>query len=239
MQTENCQDLADLEPFGPGIWLVSGALCTVAGFSYPTRMAIIRQGNGGLILWSPVSLSDRLRANVEMLGPVQHLIAPNSLHHIFLSEWIDAFPNAKVHAAPRLKDKRRDIEFDFELSDTTHPDLRAEVDQVVVRGNLITTEVVFFHKESRTVLFTDLLQHFPLDWFKGWRGMIARLDRMSGPVPAVPNKFRLAFVRRRASRNAIERVLQWPAEKVVFAHGAPVMTDGQTFLKSAFSWLLK
>lgn len=158
---------------------------------------------------------------------------------MFLHEWIDAFPNAKVHAAPRLKDKRRDIAFDFELSDNTHPGLCAEIDQVVIWGNLITTEVVFFHKESRTVLFTDLIQHFPQDCFKGWRGMIARLDRMSGTVPAVPNKFRLAFVRRRAARSSIERVLQWPVEKVVFAHGAPVMTGGRAFIESAFSWLLR
>lgn len=32
-------------------------------------------------------------------------------------------------------------------------------------GNLITTEVVFFHVKSGTVLFTDLIQQFPANWF--------------------------------------------------------------------------
>ncbi len=30
-----------------------------------------------------------------------------------------------------------------------------------MRGNVITTEVVFFHVRSGTVLFTDLLQQLP------------------------------------------------------------------------------
>ena len=40
-----------------------------------------------------------------------------------------------------------------------------DIDQVIMRGNTITTEVVFFHRTSGTVLFTDLLQNFPPDWF--------------------------------------------------------------------------
>jgi hypothetical protein len=43
---------------------------------------------------------------------------------------------------------------------------------VIVPGNAITTEVAFFHRESATVLFTDLLQHFRPGWFTGWRSLV-------------------------------------------------------------------
>ena len=40
-------------------------------------------------------------------------------------------------------------------------------------GNAITTEVVFFHARSGTVLFTDLVQQLPAHWFSGWRALVA------------------------------------------------------------------
>jgi hypothetical protein len=104
-------------------------------------------------------------------------------------------------------------------------------------GNRITTEVVFFHRPSATVLFTDLLQQFPPGWFRGWRALAARLDLMTGPEPAVPRKFRAAFVDRRAARAALARVLAWPSSKVVMAHGRPVEREGQAFIARAFRWL--
>lgn len=108
---------------------------------------------------------------------------------------------------------------------------------MVVRGNMITTEVVFFHRRSRTVIFTDLIQHFRAGWFTGWRALVARLDLMVADEPSVPRKFRAAFVDRPAARVAIRRILTWPSEKVLMAHGAPVAHGGQTFIARAFHWL--
>jgi hypothetical protein len=108
---------------------------------------------------------------------------------------------------------------------------------VVVRGNRITTEVVFFHRQSRTVLFTDLIQQFPPGWFTGWRAIVARLDLMQAPEPSTPRKFRIACFDRRTARDCVRRILDWPAEKVLMAHGRPVETDGRAFIARTFSWL--
>ena len=108
-----------------------------------------------------------------------------------------------------------------------------------MRGNRITTEVVFFHRPSGAVLFTDLIQQFPPGWFRGWRALVARLDLMTQAEPAVPRKFRLAFNDRRAALAALARILDWPAEKVVMAHGAPVQQDGRAFIARAFGWLTR
>ncbi|HVV93865.1 MAG TPA: hypothetical protein VHD15_10635 [Hyphomicrobiales bacterium] len=112
-----------------------------------------------------------------------------------------------------------------------------DIDLAVVRGNRITTEVVFFHRKSGTVLFTDLIQHFPPGWFKGWRSVVARLDLMAAAEPAVPRKFRLAFTDRRAARASIQPILAWPAERVLMAHGEPICTGGREFVRSAFRWM--
>ncbi|HEY8617750.1 DUF4336 domain-containing protein [Phenylobacterium sp.] len=229
--------MARLQPFGEEIWLADGPQAAVAGFAYPTRMAVIRLGGRRLFVWSPVALDAALRVEVEALGDVRWLAAPNSLHHLFLAEWKAAYPAAALWAAPGLRGKRPDLAFDGDLGETAPPDWADEIDQAPVHGNLITTEVVFFHRRSRTVLFTDLIQHFPGGWFRGWRALVAGLDLMTAAEPQVPRKFRTGFVRRRAARDSLARILDWPAEKVVMAHGAPVQADGAAFLRSAFRWL--
>jgi Domain of unknown function (DUF4336) len=229
--------MAMLKEFGHEIWTADGPHVSVAGFHYPTRMAVIRLSGGGIFVWSPIRLADSLRAEVDAIGPVRHIVAPNSLHHLFLPEWKRAYPGATLHAAPGLRRKRKDIVFDADLGNAPGYDWAREIDHVLMDGNIITTEAVFFHVKSGTVLFADLIQQLPAGMFSGWRAVVAKLDLMTEPEPSVPRKFRVAFVNRRTARDSLERVLAWPAEKVLMAHGTPVEKDASVFVRRAFGWL--
>ncbi|MGR3760724.1 DUF4336 domain-containing protein [Roseobacteraceae bacterium NS-SX3] len=227
-----------LSPFAESIWIADGPNVTAAaGFHYPTRMAVIQCPDGTLWVWSPVRLTPGLQAAVDALGPVAHITAPNSLHHLSIPEWQQAYPAARCYAAPGLAAKRPDIAFDTTLGAVLPPDWPRDVDAVAMAGNLITTEMVFFHQPSRTALFADLLQQMPGGWYSGWRSAVAKLDLMAGPEPAVPRKFRAAFVNRRAARRALHKILAWKPERVLMAHGCPVEANGHAFLHRAFSWL--
>ncbi|MET0275096.1 MAG: DUF4336 domain-containing protein, partial [Phenylobacterium sp.] len=98
-----------LQPFGPEIWLADGPQAEVIGFRYPTRMAVVRLDGRGLWIWSPVALSAGLRSELEALGEVRHVVAPNTLHDLFLGEWRQAYPQALLHAAPGLQPRRPDL----------------------------------------------------------------------------------------------------------------------------------
>ncbi|MDZ4373215.1 MAG: hypothetical protein U1C74_17575 [Phenylobacterium sp.] len=239
-----------LTPFGPGIWIADGDIVrAIAGFHFPTRMAVIRlpaDPEGGLdrpgeppalMVWSPTKLNPALRAEVAALGQVRHLVAPNDLHHLYLNDWAVAWPEARLYAPPGLRTKRPDLMFHADLGVAADAAWDGQVDQALMPGNTITTEVVFFHKASGTVLFTDLLQHMPRGWYSGWRAVVARLDGMTGPEPAVPHKFRLAFRDRPAARAALARIRAWPVRQILFAHGAPVTEDAPALLRRAFRWL--
>ena len=226
-----------LKPFAPDFWIADGSEVETAGFRYGTRMAVIRFHDGALFVWSPVALSSALRAEVDALGPVRFVVAPNALHHLFIGDWLAAWPDAKAYAAPGLRRKRPDVNFACELGEVPVEVWGGEVAHVVVPGNLMTTEVVFFHVRSGTVIFTDLLQNFPDGWFKGWRGVVARLDLMTGPEPAVPRKFRNTFVGRKAARAALRRIFALPIERVLAAHAPPVREGGQSLVASSFRWL--
>lgn len=227
-----------LQSFGPDIWLFDGPPITAAlGFHYPTRMAVIRLSDGGLLIWSPTALSADLLTHIRPLGTVTALIAPNALHHVHLSEWIDACPEAKVIAAPGLAKKRADISFDHTVTAATRSLWPGEIEHVVL-DTRITSEIVLFHRQSGTVIFTDVLQQMPNGWYSGWRALVARLDLMTAPEPSVPRKFRIAVSNRAAARDVVLQILDWPLEQVVMAHGTPVTRDAKGFLRRAFSWLL-
>ena len=137
-------------------------------------MAVIRLSDGSLFVCSPVALSDSLGVSLNALGPVRHLVSPNAMHHLFLGAWKSAYPAARLHAPPRLRRKRKTLSFGAELGDAPEPEWAADIEQVALRGSFALTEIVFLHRGSRTALFADLIQNLPRDWFKGWRGFLAR-----------------------------------------------------------------
>ena len=229
--------MATLEQFGDDIWIAAGPVVTSAGFRFPTRMAVIRLAGGKLFVWSPVAVSPELCAEINALGNVECLVPPNSLHYVFLQEWKATYPKAIVYAAPGSRARAKNVTFDADLGDAPPEAWAGEIDHALMCGNLITTEVVFFHRKSGTVLFVDLIQHFRPGWFTGWRALIARMDGMTGALPQVPRKFRTAFIDRKAARTGLARILAWPARQVVMAHAEPVREGGQAFIARAFAWL--
>lgn len=227
-----------LQPFGPGIWIAEGPqVVAAAGFHYPTRMALVQLPDGGLLVWSPIPWTPDLLSEVDALGPVTHILAPNSLHHLSVPDWQAAYPKAQILAAPGLAKRCPQLKIDHTLGDLPG-DWRDVLDLCLVHGNAITTEAVLFHRPSGTVIFTDLLQQMPRDWYHGWRRIVARLDLMTQPEPTVPRKFRMAFKNKRAARQAVQKILGWPAQQVLMAHGTPVRTDAPALLRRAFRWLV-
>lgn len=227
-----------LREFASDIWVSEGPAVSFFGFRYSTRMAAIRLSDGDLFIWSPIELSAALKREIDALGPVRFLVSPNLLHHLFLSEWRIAYPLARLYAPPGLRKKRKDLVFYAELEDAPDTSWARDIDQVLFHGSLAMTEVVFFHRASQTAIFADLIQNFSRDWFQGWRGWVARFGGICSPKPGAPRDWRLSFLDRRAARLSLDRILAWPIERVLIAHGDPASSNGAAFVRDGFSWLL-
>lgn len=225
-----------LTPFAENLWIADGAVAEVAGFRYPTRMAVVRLADGGLWIWSAVGLTPELQAEVSALGPVRHIVVPCANHTLHVAAWQAAFDQARTSVAPGVRRRAPGIRVDCDLQEGAPTEWAGQIDQSLM-PNRIAPEVVFFHRASGTLLFTDLLQGFAPGWFAGWRGVIAWLDAMTGPEPATPRKFRLATTDRNAARAALAHLRQWPVERVLMAHGTPVTRDAPAYLDRAFRWL--
>jgi hypothetical protein len=229
--------MSALRPFGPDIWVVEGPVVPFYGFPYPTRMVLIRLAGGGLFVWSPIALTPDLKAETDRLGPVEHLVSPNPIHHLSMGEWKAAYPAAKLYASPGLARKRKDLHFDATLGDVAPAAWAADIDQVEMAGSFAMTEIVFFHRESRTAIFADLIENFSEDWFKGLKGWLARLDGIVGPYGGAPREWRFSIRNRKTARERLARILAWQPEQVVMAHGEMTRTDGTAFIRKSFRWL--
>lgn len=122
-----------LKPLGRGLWIGEGPVVPFfAGFPYPTRMVVIRLGDGGLFVWSPVALTDTLRAEMDALGPVRHLVSPNLLHHLYLGEVAPELfqPARGTRGAARI------LDWPIERVVIAHDDLPADAGRAFVRQAL-------------------------------------------------------------------------------------------------------
>ncbi|MBF5056451.1 hypothetical protein Y5W_01745 [Alcanivorax sp. 521-1] len=226
---------------GEELWLVDGSVVDFYGFPYSTRSVIVRLPGGGLWVWSPVPLTPALRAFVDELGPVRHLVSPNKLHHLYLDEWHQAWPDAALWGPASTQRKRSDLTFTGTLDDTPPSVWADTLDQIWLREALFLDEVVFFHRPSRTVILADFSEAFSDDFlrrhWKPWQRWIARLWGITERPGKAPLEVRLSTLRRRRARERVRRILAWQPEKVIMAHGVWRAENGTAFLRQVFSWL--
>src|SRR5690349_24060746 len=97
--------------FAEGVWLHAHPVSFI-GLHLTTTMAVLALPGGALLVYSPVALTPEGRAEIEALGRVAHLYAPNVHHVRWLGDWAAAFPEARVHAPAELCKKRPDLRVD-------------------------------------------------------------------------------------------------------------------------------
>ncbi|HHO51170.1 MAG TPA: DUF4336 domain-containing protein [Deltaproteobacteria bacterium] len=219
-----------------GVWLADGPVVSFYGFPYPTRMAVVRLGEG-LWVWSPVELTPGLAAEVAALGDVRWLVEPNKIHHLFLGPWLERFEGSVALAPPGLAPRRPDLTFAGELEDGVPGPWGPDIEHVVFGGSLVMDEVVFFHRPSSTCFVGDLIQRHDEQAMAGWRRELMRLDDLAGPGGSTPREWRATFVDRDQVRGALDRALAWEPQRLIIAHGACAEEGGAQVLHDNLAWI--
>jgi hypothetical protein len=231
-----------LKPVAEGIWIVDSGPLHVLGLPLPIRMTVLRLSNGDLWLHSPTRFTEALKAQLEQQGRIAHLIAPAIAHWSFLNDWQKRLPNALTWAAPGLRERKHvqktGVRIDHVLSDTSPPEWASEMEQVTIRG-LGFSEVDFFHRPSRTLIMTDLVQNLETQRLSVGPRIFARLNSVAAPHGRAPLYLRLIVKanKREAARAAI-RLVDWHPERVIFSHGRWFDRDGTKALKRSLDWLI-
>ncbi len=210
-------------------------------YPYTHRGVVIRLEDSSLFVHSPIRLTAEIRAAVDELGTVKHIVAPNHLHHLHIGDWSTAYPEAKLYGAPQLAAKRKDLTFAKILStDVPEPEWAGQIDQCLFgTGSGWLDEMVFFHRASRTVIFTDMVMDFDPAVFSPLTRRTTRWNQMYRHTPRgiqfIHNFDRVVL------RQSLATVQSWQPEHLTIAHSPWVCVDGKEsvadLLNDAFDWL--
>lgn len=234
-----------LKPVAENVWIADGPIIRFGmpwpKMPFPTRMTMIRLAGSDLFLHSPTPLTPELGREVEKLGTPRWIVGPNRIHYWWIPDWKAAFPGAQVYLAPRIREQAGErIDFDCrELDGEGGYPWDREVSTLPVSGSYMT-EVEFFHRASRTLILTDLIENFEPEKLNSFlMRWLTRLGGVQHPDGQMPRDLRLTFARHKPElRAAVEKMISWDPERIMIAHGRWYESNGAAELRRAFRWLL-
>ncbi len=219
------------------VWTVDSAI----GPGFPVRMTVIRLSNGDVLLHSPTRYTAGLGRALGTIGPVRHVVAPNSVHWTFAKAWQDAIGGTTTYAAPGLRRRgqvrRSGLRIDHDLSSRPPAAWAGEIEQVVIPGGAGFREVAMFHRPSGTLLMTDVMQNLEPAKLPWLLRPVARLLGNTTAQSRAPAYLRALVGAGRGSAEAARRVVGWRPERVVVTHGRVIEENAAERVRAALAWL--
>jgi short-subunit dehydrogenase len=223
------------------VWIFDDTPISMAGLQIPVRMTVIRLASGDLLLHSPIRYSAPLRDELARLGTIRYLLAPSIAHWMFIPEWQRAVSGTVTLAVPGLAARKQvreaGMRVDRELLDGTPEEWADEIDTVLLSA-LLFTEIALFHKPSRTLVLTDVVQNLLPEELPHGARMLAQVLGVTAPDGKAPLYLRLLLrTGGRAAELAAARLISFAPERVIFAHGDWFKSDATERLRHSLRWL--
>lgn len=226
--------LTKLRSIDTDLWVAEQPL-RLGPAQFGTRTTLVRLSDGGIWIHSPIALDEALRAEIEALGPVRYIVAPNKVHYFYVDENTRAFPGARLYLAPGLREKREELPAGQTLGEEAVAPWSEDLDQAFVEGWAFANETAFLHRKTQTLILTDLVFNLRAPRPLGERialSIMGAYDRF-GPSRLA----RITMRDRKAVRRGIDRILEWDFERVLIAHGELVEKGGRELLRKSYSFL--
>jgi hypothetical protein len=225
------------------------------------RGTLIELSSGHLAIFSPVALTDDVRATVSSKGSgtVKYIIAPDIEHHIFVTPWAKAYPEAEIIGVEGLPEKRegdeatKGIKFHHVYSKGNKRDLRVgrefdedfEVEFVHSHQN---KELALLHKPSKTLIQADLLFNLPATEQFSKSGVSATsgiLTKLFGGIMNLRGDatwqkraiwYGVAGKDRKGFAESVARIEKWDFDRIVPCHGDVIETGGKQKFEGLMNW---
>lgn len=228
--------MVKLIQFAPNIWHAQREF-TASGIRISSRMTVVKMTDGSLWLHSPIRLDADLVRQLQALGEVKYIVAPNKAHHLFAGDALATFPDAHLFGAPGLREKRPDLTSLQELTREIPTAWQTDLDQIFVEGIPFGNETVWLHRASGTLIVTDLLQ-----WWQGDLSLPARLFAQLTGVRkslAIPTTVNWMIKDKAALTKSARAILDWPFDRLIVAHNSVIEKDAYAEVKWAFLFLME
>ena len=226
-----------LQSFADSLWTATTPI-RFAGTRFPHVMTVIRLRNGSLVLHSPCFPSAGLYSELQLLGDVAHVVAPNWFHDLYLTEYKANYPNA-VFWGPRFLHRLKPRVIDRVIEDMIETPWSQEMHHTAIRGFLTFDEVVFLHVPTRTAIVADFLMNVTADrTTPPYTRFMYKLSGVDGKLVVIPYLRWFSPTSRAELRRAARCLVRWQPERLIVAHGSPITGDAMPRLREALDWLL-
>lgn len=223
------------------------------------RGTIVRLQSGGLAVFSPVALTEDVKAKIAAMGEVKYITASDMEHHMFLGPWHAAYPKAKVIGPEGLPEKRKqqgneDVPFSIVFTkgknETIDPEFDSEFEYAYVPAHA-NKELVFNHKPTRTLIQADLLFNYPATEQYSKTGELATsgiLTKLFGAFTNTHGKGQQRFMwygvsngnkDRPGFNRSIEAIDKWNFDRIIPCHGDVIETGGKGIFRKVLAWHLE
>ena len=201
--------------------------------SLTTRMTVIRLRDGSLWVHSPIFPTRELVEELQKVGAVRYVVAPNKSHHLFFPPFLDAHPAAQGFIAAGLELKRPDLKrFPPVPREAPWGD---EIQGFFIEGLPILNETVWFHSDTGTLVLTDLLFCFA-ETNRGVTALVSRLLDVRGKL-GMSRTMKWATKDKQALARSVLPLLSLPVQRVIVAHDQIIDDQPVAKLVQAFAWL--
>jgi len=100
-------------------------------------------------------------------------------------------------------------------------------------------EAVFFHKESGTLIFTDLRVNLKADGIGLLPRWFLKFDQVLFPNGGVSRLYRWFVGDKPTARKSLKKNNSWSPRQITFCHGETFIADALQVLAREFKWLEK
>ncbi|RMD42690.1 hypothetical protein DV735_g2462, partial [Chaetothyriales sp. CBS 134920] len=224
------------------------------------RGTLVKLKTGSLAIFSPTALTPEVKQKVDSLGgKLKYIIANDYEHHIFVTPWAKAYPDADVIGVEGLPEKREKdpdtagIKFSQvftaknKLEVELAPEFRDEFDVEYFDAHA-NKELVVNHKPSRTLIQADLIWNLPaIEQFSK-----TDIDPRSGFFTQLFGAFfslrgdytwqkrfwwyAAAGKNRPGFKDSLDRIAKWDYDRIIPAHGEVIETGGKKVVEQLGDW---
>ncbi|KAF7513540.1 hypothetical protein GJ744_008834 [Endocarpon pusillum] len=244
----------------PNMATISSPFARFGLFKVGGRATIVQLQTGALAVFSPVALTDDVRSKVQSMGNnVKYISAMDIEHHIFITPWAKAYPQAEVIGVEGLPEKRekdpatKGITFSHVFTQSNKKDMRIseEFDEEFEYEFLHShpsKELIYYHKPSKTMIQADFIFNLPAyeQYSKSGEGATSGvLTKLFTGVMNTRNDitwqrrfvwYVLSSKDRAGFSESVKKMKRWELQRIVPSHGDVIESEAQSVFDKITQW---
>ncbi|THU80656.1 hypothetical protein K435DRAFT_785353 [Dendrothele bispora CBS 962.96] len=206
------------------VWTFSRPFARFGIFPIGGRSTAIKLQDGNVWILASTPLDSQTKSTLDTLGPVRFIVGADAVHHLYLSEFKRAYPDAKLiapkDATERVQDKS--LKFDgvwgVDSRDTNY------------FSGFKNKDVAFFHPASKTMIQADLLFNLPpTEQYSK--------SKSSGKVPGFSTFGPSSWLHSKVT-SALAVDNAWDFDRIIPCHGDVIEKDGNKAWREVYKSFL-